>query len=119
MRKSAKYENAIEWIASEDDTEWLNDEDPSPSVTACLVADIFGTTIEQVTRDLRKAVKQREDRASHQADAVAFTMTASSPPPKVTPWPCSAFRQGDEMFCPTCGIRWGSDEQKPDSAECV
>lgn len=52
-----KYQLAIAWIASNDDTEWLQDEEVIPSVTAALVADIFERTIKQVTLDLRKELR--------------------------------------------------------------
>jgi hypothetical protein len=52
----ARYTEAIRWIAENDDTEWLDEVDPIASVTACLVADVFGKGLLEVTRDLRKAV---------------------------------------------------------------
>lgn len=48
----ARYKDAIEWITQNDDTEWLRDEEPILSVTATLVADLFGKTHEQVINDL-------------------------------------------------------------------
>lgn len=59
MRR-ASYNDAIEWIAYNDDTEWLDCEYGSPSVTLCLVADIFGRTVEEATQDLRKALRRKE-----------------------------------------------------------
>ena len=58
--RRASYRDAIDWITQNDDTEWLHDEgdDLIPSVTACLVADVFGRTAEEVTTDLRKAMKR-------------------------------------------------------------
>lgn len=55
-RRVGSYGFAIEWIAFNDDTEWLDDENGSASVTLCLVADIFGRTIEEATADLRRAI---------------------------------------------------------------
>jgi hypothetical protein len=52
----ARYKDAIYWIAENDDTEWVNDTNPIASVTAALVADLFDKTVEQVTKDLRKAM---------------------------------------------------------------
>ncbi len=49
-----KYQSAIQWIAENDDTIWLDDIPSIPSVTACLVADIFQKTEEQVINDIRK-----------------------------------------------------------------
>lgn len=56
MRRIAKYQDAIDWIAQNDDTDWLDDPNGSWSVTLCLVADIFGRTCEEATRDLRRAI---------------------------------------------------------------
>lgn len=61
MRKSAKYTQAIRWIVANDDTEWLKDgPDAAPSVSACLVADLFGWPDHVVREDLLK----EEERAS-------------------------------------------------------
>ena len=49
--RRARYQDAIDWIAENDDTEWLRDDphDVIPSVTASLVA---------VSADLRKALRK-------------------------------------------------------------
>ena len=52
-----KYQIAIAWIATNDDTDWLLEDEPIISVTACLVADLFGRTDAQVIRDLRKELR--------------------------------------------------------------
>jgi hypothetical protein len=59
--KRPGYREAIDWIAYNDDTEWLkpndwnnNGADLSPSVTACLVADLFGVDTDRVTADLKR-----------------------------------------------------------------
>jgi len=57
-RRVGAYGSAIQWIALNDDTEWLDHEYGSPSVTLCLVADIFGRTVEQATDDLRRALQK-------------------------------------------------------------
>lgn len=53
---SKGYRFALDWIVLNDDTEWLpkraDDEGDPPSVTACLIADLFGKPVETVTRDL-------------------------------------------------------------------
>lgn len=55
----ASYRQAITWIAQNDDTEWVNDAPyVGPSVTASLVADLFGKTDEQVVADLRRALNR-------------------------------------------------------------
>ena len=52
----ARYQDAIAWIVENDDTEWLKGEAGTAagqaSVTACMVADLFGKTDEQVRSDL-------------------------------------------------------------------
>jgi hypothetical protein len=58
--KRASYRDGIFWIAANDDTEWV-DHDPevgggAPSVTACLLADLFGVDTERVRADV---IKQR------------------------------------------------------------
>jgi uncharacterized protein YidB (DUF937 family) len=56
--KRAGYREAVQWIADNDDTEWVrNDKDTAlgtPSVTACLVADLFGVDEERVRRDIKR-----------------------------------------------------------------
>lgn len=51
----ASYRRALQWIAQNDDCEFLKDESPVISVTASLVADMFGKTDETVMRDLDRA----------------------------------------------------------------
>lgn len=58
--KRPGYREAILWIALNDDTEWLFDERPIPSVTASLVADLFAVSIEKVCGDLMKAVEKEK-----------------------------------------------------------
>lgn len=48
------YKAALQWLIDNDDTERLDDEFGCISVTASLVADIYGKTDEKVTEDLRK-----------------------------------------------------------------
>ena len=54
------YKKAILWIIENDDTEWLDDESPIPSITACLVADLYGVEIDKVINDLKKSVHRRK-----------------------------------------------------------
>jgi hypothetical protein len=58
VNRRASYQSAIDWIASNDDNEWLGDEFGSPSVTLSLVADIFGRDTETATRDLKRAMRR-------------------------------------------------------------
>lgn len=57
----ARYKDAIDWIARNDDTEWLNERDStgySLSVTAMLVADLFDKEDDEVANDIQRAVKR-------------------------------------------------------------
>lgn len=54
----ASYKAAIKWMVVNDDTEWTRDDDPMLSVTASLVADLFGKTDAVVTADLRRVLKK-------------------------------------------------------------
>lgn len=57
----ASYHHAIQWMADNDDTEWVNsdDDDPIMSVTACMVADLFVKTDATVVHDLRKILSKK------------------------------------------------------------
>lgn len=63
----ARYQDAIDWMADNDDTEWAEHAEDSAmgteSVTASLVADIFGKEAAQVRKDLIRALKRREKQA--------------------------------------------------------
>lgn len=48
------YPDSIEWIVNNDDSFYLDGDEPVPSMTALFLADIFGVTIEKVITDLRK-----------------------------------------------------------------
>lgn len=60
MSRAIGYRQALVWLVLNDDTEWLEDENGSLSVTAALVADIYGKSDSQVTDDLRKLKPQRD-----------------------------------------------------------
>ncbi len=51
----ASYKKAITWMVENDDTEWVENNDPI-SVTAALVADLFDKTDEKIREDLKKAL---------------------------------------------------------------
>lgn len=59
-RRVGAYMNAIRWVALNDDTEFLNDDNPSPSVSICLVADIFDRTVDEAVADLRAELARIE-----------------------------------------------------------
>jgi len=56
--KRPSYREAIRWIASNDDTEWVANNEPSISVTAALVADLFDVDDDKVTADLRRQLEK-------------------------------------------------------------
>lgn len=61
--KRASYREAIKWMAYNDDTEWVEDDVPIPSVTAALIADLFDVSAETVTTDLlRQMTKMQKER---------------------------------------------------------
>ena len=62
-RRRASYAAAIAWMADYDDNEWLKVhgvEELLPSVTASLVADLFGRTDQEVAADIGKPLRRRE-----------------------------------------------------------
>lgn len=66
----ARYQEAIDWIALNDDTQWATDadrwDDPILSVTASLVVDLFGKPEATVVRDIRRAI-ERYDQTREEA----------------------------------------------------
>jgi hypothetical protein len=57
MAKRPSYRDALVWLANNDDCYWLADgRVAQPSVTACLVADLFGYDDEKLTKDLRRTL---------------------------------------------------------------
>lgn len=52
----ARYKDAIQWMVDNDDTDWCDEDGACLSVTASLVADLFGKTDEQVREDLARAL---------------------------------------------------------------
>lgn len=57
--KRLGYRASLDWLLDNDDTEWLDDEFGSFSVTLALLADIFGVTIERAVCDLRARRNRR------------------------------------------------------------
>ncbi len=55
----ARYQDAIEWIAYNDDTQWIEGNDPSLSVTAALVGDLWGKDDAQLISDIRRVLARR------------------------------------------------------------
>ena len=62
--KRASYREGIHWIAANDDTEWVDHEQEdacgTPSVTACLLADLFGKDVEEVRVDIRREIARQD-----------------------------------------------------------
>lgn len=52
------YREAVQWLADNDDTDWLDDPDGCFSVTTALVADIYDRHTDEVAADLRR-IKER------------------------------------------------------------
>lgn len=63
-RIAMPYKEALHWILDNDDIDWLDADGvavaDAPSVTACLVADIYGRDQEEVRQDL---LRMRENDA--------------------------------------------------------
>jgi hypothetical protein len=54
----ARYKDAIDWIAQNDDTTWIDTPNDPISVTGALVAVLFRKSDAQVRKDLRRAVAE-------------------------------------------------------------
>jgi hypothetical protein len=52
MARAIAYKAALAWIVDNDDTGWLDDDEPIISTTAMLVADIYDKAPEIVIADL-------------------------------------------------------------------
>jgi hypothetical protein len=65
----ARYIDAIQWMADNDDTDWVEEYESGgphggshPSVTACMIADLWDKTEQQVYTDLVKALQRNHKR---------------------------------------------------------
>jgi hypothetical protein len=54
----ARYKDAIDWIAQNDDTTWVDIPNDPISIRGALVADLFRKSDAQVRKDLRRAVAE-------------------------------------------------------------
>ena len=69
--KRASYREAIQWIAYNDDISGILDKDgPFATVTTCLIADIFDTTTERVTKDVANAFRKMDEAREREANHV-------------------------------------------------
>lgn len=59
MANRLGYRAALDWLLDNDDCEWLDSDCPSPAVTLCLVADLFGIDTERAITDLRRRASKR------------------------------------------------------------
>ncbi len=73
--KRASYREAIQWIADNEDTEFVSDAEEAswddgeytldntvPSVTLCLVMDLFDVELHKAVTDLKKALDKAKPR---------------------------------------------------------
>lgn len=64
-RRRPSFRDAIDWMASNDDTEWAIHDAADPegaiSVTGALVADLFGRTDEEVRAALYRRLQHADD----------------------------------------------------------
>ncbi len=70
------YKRAIQWLANNDDTSWVDGEtevDRYPSVTAALVVDLFDKTEEQVRNDVRRELRLLDAKDAQQSKILAET----------------------------------------------
>ena len=60
MRRNAiAYAEALEWLALNDDNDWLNEERVhAPSVTFAAIADIYRRPMEEAEADLRRTIER-------------------------------------------------------------
>ena len=56
------YKSAIQWVAQFDDTDWILHENPIPSVTAVMIADLFEKDTDVVTADIKRAIDKLTDK---------------------------------------------------------
>jgi len=57
----ARFKDAVNWIV-ENDIDWDGDDNGIPSVSVCLVADVFNFPIDVVVLEIRKAVKKQAEK---------------------------------------------------------
>lgn len=62
MAPRPSYRQAIHWIVENDDTEFVNDEQPLISVAASLVADLFNKTDQQIIADIKKILSKQQEK---------------------------------------------------------
>ena len=57
--KRPGYREAVEWLAANDDCYWLNEPyEPIPSVSTCLVRDLFDVEESKLYADIRRALQR-------------------------------------------------------------
>jgi hypothetical protein len=56
--KRPGYREALEWIVVNDDCHWLAGEEIIPSVSACLIRDLFDVEDNKLYADIRRSLKR-------------------------------------------------------------
>ena len=64
----ARYKEAVEWIADNDEPTVMGEEEISAYISTILVADIFRKEINQVVKDILKIRKVAKSRSIKNAD---------------------------------------------------
>lgn len=59
--KRPGYREAIRWMVDNDDTSWIDDEEPIISVTAAMIADLFDVDHKKIIEDIRKGLDKNEE----------------------------------------------------------
>ncbi len=54
--KRPGYREAVEWLAGNDDCYWLAEDEAAPSVSACLIRDLFDVEESKLYSDIRRAL---------------------------------------------------------------
>jgi hypothetical protein len=60
IRTTKGYKYAISWVCLYDDTAFIEDENYIPSVTVCLIAELYDKTTDEVIESIRKWFKKNQ-----------------------------------------------------------
>lgn len=60
MSRAIGYREALAWMVANDDTSWVAEPDAPGSVSAALLADIYGKSDDEVRADLSRLLERRE-----------------------------------------------------------
>ena len=56
--KRPGYREAVDWLASNDDCYWLDEGELIPSVSACMIRNLFDVEEAKLYADIRRALKR-------------------------------------------------------------